>query len=218
MAVWVRTTPSLVVMTQLFRITHVSNLPHILDHGLYAPSSGSLDDNFTSIGYPSLIHLRRNREVPLPPGGKLADYIPFYFWYRSPMLYVIHRANDPEVIRTPQEEIIYLISSVEKIIECSLKFFFTDRHAQLDYARFFNKKSDLNSLNWELIKSENWGRYQGTDSKEIKQSEFLVHLYLPIEGIIGIAVMNQSVEKSVRKMLMNSNREIEVKVKPNFYF
>lgn len=55
-------------------------------------------------------------KVPLLPFGTLADYIPFYFWYKNPMLYVIHMGNDPEVIKTPQEKIIYLITDTVKIV------------------------------------------------------------------------------------------------------
>ena len=126
-------------MTQIFRITHYKNLPFILQNGIYCPKSPIQDPGFNQIGFPTLIHFREERIVPVPPGGTLSDYIPFYFWPKSPMLYVIHKGNDPEVIHTPQEEIIYLVSSFEQLKQSNCEFVYTDRHAMLDYANFYTK-------------------------------------------------------------------------------
>ena len=140
-------------MTQLFRITHLANLPFILRNGLHSPESSVNDPNFLPIGFPKLIEYRKDRNVPVPPGGTLSSYIPFYFWFRSPMLYIIHKGNDPEVIQTPQEEIIYLVTSVQIISSLGCPFVFTDRHAKLDYAQFFQNIEDLDKLDWGLIRT-----------------------------------------------------------------
>src|SRR5262245_37067596 len=77
------------VRALVFRITHVRNVPWILDHGLHCQSSPERDPDFVPIGNPDLIRKRAVREIPEPPGGLLSDYIPFYFTPRSPMLYNI---------------------------------------------------------------------------------------------------------------------------------
>lgn len=46
--------------------------------------------------------------MPLPPGGFLNDYVPFYLGPRSPMLYRISRHQ-------PQFEIIYLLNNSERL-------------------------------------------------------------------------------------------------------
>ena len=123
-------------MTQIFRITHLKNLPFKLQDGIHCPNSNIKDPNFIPIGFPTLIDYRKDREVPIPPGGTLSDYVPFYFWFRSPMLYVIHKGNDAEVIPTLQEEIIYLVSSFESLRANGCQVIFTDRHAKLEFRYF----------------------------------------------------------------------------------
>lgn len=205
-------------MRQIFRITHVNNLPFILRNGLYCPTANIQDPDFTPIGFPTLIEYRKDRQVPVGPGGTLADYVPFYFWYRSPMLYVIHKGNDPEVIPTPQQEIVYLVSSFEALQANSCRFVFTDRHAKLEYARFFTNPSDISKLNWELIKTDLWGRQYGAERKEMKQAECLVLRHVPVAAIMGIAVSNEETARLVSRYLSDSGLEIPVKVKANFYF
>ncbi len=73
----------------IFRITHVDNIPWILDHGLHSRSSSTRDPDYRVIGNPDLIEKRRHREVPIRPGGTLSDYIPFYFTPHTPMLFNI---------------------------------------------------------------------------------------------------------------------------------
>jgi hypothetical protein len=205
-------------MTGIYRITHYKNLPFIFENGLQCPDSEIQDPGFISIGFPSLIAYRNERPVPVAPYGTLADYVPFYFTVRSPMLYVIHLGNDPEVIKTPQEEIVYLVSTVEKLKELTLPFVFTNRHAQLDYAEFYNSTDDLDKLNWEIIKSSEWGRKYGPERKEIKQAECLIRDYLPVAALIGIGCMNREILDKVREMIFKAGIEIEIKVKENWYF
>jgi hypothetical protein len=205
-------------MTQIFRITHINNLPFIIQNGLHCANSSIQDLDFKPIGFPTLVNYRKDRTVPITPGGVLSDYIPFHFWYRSPMLYVIHKGNDPEVIITPQHDIIYLVSSLETLQSSHCKFVFTDRHAKLEYANFYDNPEDVSRLNWELIKTDDWGRQYGSERMEMKQAECLVQNYVPFKAVIGIAVFNQEVEKIVNQYLLETDIKIPVKVKPNFYF
>jgi hypothetical protein len=205
-------------MAQIFRITHINNLPFILRAGLHCPTAVIQDPAFTPIGFPTLIEYRKERVVPIAPGGTLADYVPFYFWPKSPMLYVIHKGNDPEVIKTPQQDIIYLVSSLEALQTSACQFVFTDRHAKLDYANFYNKPGEVNLLNWELIKTDQWARSHGPERMEMKQAECLVYQHVPLTAIIGIAVLNQAANDLTSQYLTEAGVQIPVKVKPEFYF
>jgi hypothetical protein len=204
--------------TGIYRITHFKNLPFILENGLHCHSSNIQDPNFVPIGYPTLISQRDQRVIPLQPGGNLADYIPFYFSVRSPMLYVIHCANDPEVIKTNQSEIVYLVSSVEQVIHSNLNYVFSDRHARLEIAEFFNRHEDLDRLHWNIIHSRDWGRQYGPERREIKQAEFLIHKTAPADIIAGIAVHSQQMAEVVNDLVLKSGRNIPVKVKQEWYF
>ena len=204
--------------TYIYRITHYKNLPFILENGLYAPNSEIKDQDFTPIGFPTLIASRTEKEIPLPPAGTLADYIPFYFTVKSPMLFVINQANDPEVIKTPQHEIIYLVTTLQKLQKYNCKFVFTDRHAKLAYAKFYNDINDINKLNWDIINSQQWGRQYGNERIEIKSAECLVHKFIPFEAFLGIACKTQNIFDLINNELLKKNKNIVVKIKENYYF
>ena len=63
----------------IWRLTHRANIPWLFQHGLHCASARIRAPAFVAIGNPDLIQQRRNRRVPIPPGGTLADYVPFYF-------------------------------------------------------------------------------------------------------------------------------------------
>lgn len=51
----------------IFRITHIANVPWLLDHGLHCRNSPEFDPNFRNIGNPDLISRRHHRAVPVGP-------------------------------------------------------------------------------------------------------------------------------------------------------
>jgi len=101
----------------IFRITHCSNIPWILQNGLHCSLSTVQDPSFESIGNPDLIAKRRSRRVPIPPGGTLAEYIPFYFTPYTPMLYNI-ATGYAGVRQRGNDEIVILVSSLVALEDC----------------------------------------------------------------------------------------------------
>lgn len=71
----------------LYRMTHVENIPHVLQYGITHSTSLNANRGFVPIGDSSLI-TTRSRFV-LNNGRRPGEYIPFYFGARMPMLYVI---------------------------------------------------------------------------------------------------------------------------------
>jgi hypothetical protein len=51
----------------IFRITHIANVPWLLDNGLHCPNSDLRDPSFRRIGNLDLIAKRENRVVPIAP-------------------------------------------------------------------------------------------------------------------------------------------------------
>jgi hypothetical protein len=99
----------------IFRITHIANVPWILDNGLHCRSSRLADPDFRNIGNADLISKRETRQVPIPPGGMLSDYIPFYFTPWPPMLYNI-RTGYQGIRQVPMEEIAILVTSLPEVM------------------------------------------------------------------------------------------------------
>ncbi len=69
---------------------HRDNVPWILDNGLHCKNARVADPHFVPIGNLDLIDRRSRHQVPHPPYGTLADYVPFYFTPFSPMFFNIH--------------------------------------------------------------------------------------------------------------------------------
>ncbi len=74
-----------------YRISHVHNLPHILQAGLCTKRHPHANPHFISIGNPSIINTRDTTPVKITGYGNIGDYVPFYFTPRSIMLYNSNR-------------------------------------------------------------------------------------------------------------------------------
>lgn len=198
-------------------MTHFLNTEFILLNGLHCCNCGVQDPNFTSIGHQLLINNRGQSKVSITPGGVLNDYVPFYFHYKMPMLYHLFKGTVKE-FSGKQEEIIYMISSVEKVQELGLPFLFTDRHAYLQHKRVFNNLGDLNQLSWQVIKDNTWHQQYSDMKKELKQAEFLIHKHVPVKALLGIVVQNEEIANIVNGKIQETGINLQVVVKPHFYY
>ena len=110
-------------------MTHVDNIPHILEFGITHRNSQKANPNYKSIGDFSLIGSRNTKIVNVSNGLDnnhenenvlIGDFIPFYFGLRTPMLYVIQKGGNFVPQKTAPDDIIYCVSSVQKIIDSEL--------------------------------------------------------------------------------------------------
>src|SRR5580693_7223961 len=107
----------------LYRISHIANLEHDQLNGLHTGKSQYANPHYLQIGDSTLITYRKDIPAPDPPGGTLADYIPFYLGPRSPMLYQIATGWE-DIQKYSQEDIIYYITSLGAVKSAGLQFFF----------------------------------------------------------------------------------------------
>lgn len=199
----------------LYRITHIRNMEHDMRHGLSIAKSKNSNPEYLQIGDSSLINYRKELSAPYPPGGTLADYIPFYLGPRSPMLFQIATGWE-DIKKYPQEDIIYYISSVSKIKEYNLEYFFTDGHARSSTSIHYTNDKDFDKLDWDTIYASYW-KSDETDlrRKEKKQSEFLVKNHVPVSCIQFIGVYNKAAEQKVLALLDNCQLYIPIRNNPN---
>ena len=132
------------IPTFVYRITHVANVPWLLANGLHCASAGVRDPGFVQIGLPDLIQRRAARPVPVPPRGTLGDYVPFYFGTHTVMLYNIYTGHG--VRQVPQRDIVYVVSSVQRLAARNVTFLFTDRHAYVALAHYSSNLHNLGRL------------------------------------------------------------------------
>ena len=133
------------------------------------------------------------------------------------MLYCI--ANGYDVQKLDQEDIIYLITSIEKLYETGVKFVFTDGHSYAALTRFFNNISDLDKIDWKTVHSKRWNNLpDDPDRKRRKEAECLVYKELTFDKILAISVYNQNASNYISSVLQKNNLNIPVLIKPDWYY
>ena len=203
----------------IFRITHIANVPWLLDHGLHCPSSETRDPTFRLIGNLDLIAKRVNRVVPVAPGGALSDYIPFYFTPCSPMLLNI-KTGYQGVDQLPMSEIVILVSSLHRVTEHGATFVFTDRHAYLQAATpsFSSRLEDLARLDWPNLRARDFRRSPDDPGKiERYQAEALIHRHLPVSALLGLACHGTAQREALEAQLAQRGLALKVVAQPGWY-
>ena len=200
----------------VFRLTHIDNMPWILANGLHCSTSETHDPDFVSIGNTDLIQRRRRTAVLVGPRQTLADYVPFYFTSRSPMLLNIRTGRG--VTRRKPEELVILVVSLRSLVAHGVPFVISDRHAALQYAKFWTTLAGLDSLAWGCWQQRDFKRDQNDPSKfERYNAEALIHRHLPIERIEGIVCSGEQPRTRVVAM-QNCGGEIEVVCRRHWFF
>jgi hypothetical protein len=187
-------------------------------NGLHCRSANRLDPNFVSIGNASLINDRQHVAVRIPPGGTLSDYIPFYFTPHSVMLLNI-KTGYRGVQQRRNDEIMIIVSSLPKLIQDKIGFVFTDRHARLAAAEFFDDTVNINKIDWKILRSRDFSRDENDLGKgERYQAEALVHRHLPTSSLLGIACYNTQERDRVDTLVREAGLDLRVIRQPGWYF
>lgn len=213
---------------KIYRITHLENIPHILQHGITHKDSQHKNHDYQNIGDLSLINTRNKKTVSIDNGSFnstesltriiLGNYIPFYFGVKMPMLYVAQHGGNFVERATSPSNIIYLACSVSKIVTSNATFFFSDGHAT-DIMTSFYDMTQINSLidiiDWQAVKAPYWGGNDNLNIKRKKQAEFLVSGDVSPEIIIGFGCYD---EKAKNQLVSFGVSEDKIKVIPNAYY
>jgi hypothetical protein len=201
----------------LYRITHRDNLPHILQHGLVTAEHQDSNPDFVSIGNRTLIEVRSEKKVTVPPYGHLSDYIPFYLGPHSPMLLQIITGRG--VPKRTQEEIIYLISSLDSLKAFNCQYCFTDGHARDGMTSFYFRDEDFDKIDWNMVKQKQWAdREEDYDRQRRKQAEVLVHDKVPVEALEAIVVKGEETFNFAQQQVTLANLAIKVLISPKHYY
>ena len=204
---------------RIFRIVHISNVPSILDHGgLQCQNSADLVPNYINIGNDSLIDKRTRRYVPIAPGGPLSVYVPFYFTPFSIMMYNI-KTGYGGITRRDNIDIVMFVSSMHRLNELGVPFVFTNQHAYAVDTEFYNDLQHLGEIDWPLLQSRDFKTDDNDPGKQLRyQAEALVHKYVPLEAILGIACVNDVIRKNLECSLEERGIELRVRSTPTWYF
>ena len=202
----------------IFRITHRSNVPWILENGLHCRRSDIMDPDFVSIGNPELIERRCHRVVELSPGGTLEDYVPFYFTPFSPMLLNIKTGWG--VKQRGNDEIVILISSLPALEANDVSYVFTDRHAYLKTANFFGDRNEIETaVDYPLLRSRNFTRdSEHPENFERYQAEALAYRHVPVDALIGVGCYTSAIKDEIETICSDLQVDLKVVVRNGWYF
>lgn len=173
------------------------------------------DLNYRFIADRSLTDRRALKSVPVPPGGTLGDYVPFYFGERSVMLYTINKRA-----MAAQEQVIYLLVKLESIKAHNCAYCFTDGHASSALTTFYSDNTDLTKLDWEAIKARDFRNTENDpDRMRKKSAELLVKHHLPVGCVDHIVCYDEVALHKIQQFVLASKLDISSSVQQSrFYF
>ena len=166
----------------------------------------------------------KQRRLGLPvkchPGDHVGDYVPFYFCPRSIMLFLIHRANHPELTyRGGQEPILHLEADLHETVVWATgkaqRWAFSLSNAGAVYTEFRNQLDQLGEVDWTAVAATDFREAQ---VKEGKQAEFLVREFFPLHLVRRIGVESSSIQNRVLRELSGSGHRPVVEVRRDWYF
>lgn len=202
---------------RIVHFTHVRNLPSIVESGLVSDAgcrrSGLTQVEIGSSGI-------RERRLMLPvgnvgPGGFVGDYVPFYFGPRSPMMFTLCRNNYE--YQQGFDEVVYLVTTVPRVLALGLGWVASDRNAALATAGFIDDAAALGThVSWEVIAAKYWNDY--ADGADLRAAEFLVHEFVPWAAIGAIVTKTEDTKERVGRLLNGASHAPRVTVGRDWYF
>lgn len=178
----------------IFHFTDMENLDSIIKNGLLCTNIKNRKKiKHKNIANMSIQERRANMDVPIGPGGKVHDYVPFYFSSINPMLLTLLNQKNVD-----QNRIIYLCIKIQRIEKDDAVF----TNASANTAKppiFYEDTSHLDELDWDLIESRRWN--VGTEeNKHKKMAEALVYNKINMSEIDAIVVYNDEAKKMVERI------------------
>ena len=206
---------------KIYHIVHLDRLGSIIsDGGLWCDAAmAERDETGTIIGMNS-IKKRRLEELSLSshPGLFVGQCVPFYFCPRSIMLYLIFRANHPELTyRGGQGPVLHLeadfLQTVAWADDNSLRWAFTLSNAGAYYFEDRRDVAQLNKIDWTAVFANDW-----QELKEGKQAEFLIESTFPWELVTHVGVHSLRIRNQVRQIIEPLGHRPPVEIKPDWYY
>jgi hypothetical protein len=207
-------------MTSLLHFTHVSNIEPVMTQGLLCDRrmiAAGLD--FVEAGSRDIKGNRRRLSVTAGPGGCPADYVPFYFAPRSPMMYTISRGSVAHY-QEGLEPLVYLVTTIERVRERNLPFAFLDGNCGSAITAYSDDLAELDEyVDWPLMRATMWNNTpEDLDRMRRRMAEFLVHESVPWEVFIEIVVMTERVADQVRVIGERLGLVADIRVERGWYY
>lgn len=134
------------------------------------------------------------------------------------MLYNI-RTGWGGIRRCSNDEIVIMVASLRDLDQEGAQFVFTDRHAYLTTARFFNSLSNLSQIDWAILQARDFKRDENDLGKiERYQAEALIHSTVPVESLRGIVCYSDGALELVSAACAEQQPDLKIIKNPGWYF
>lgn len=201
----------------VFHITHVDNLASVAERGLLCDNAvAEVALDFRGIAYVGLKADRAAKQVDCGPGGTLADYVPFYFAPRSPMLYTIYRGNVPGA-EGQHPYIVHLRFDLQELFEAQ-PCVFTNGHAVIEMSDFFEDLDGLDQVPWGVMEERYWSQDGTGEMRRQRQAEFLAWAHVPWEMVLEIGVMNATCKALAEEAIAGVAHQPPVVIRRDWYY
>lgn len=202
-----------------YRITHINNLPLLLQNGIVNKNHPNASEDYIEIGNPEIIDVRSTSPVKIHNYGMIGEYVPFYFTPKSIMLYnIITGYWHPLVPWRNRSEILVIRCLIEDMTTLP-RWFFTDGQGNDMASGHYNDLEELDEIDWHCIQNSDFTKSDGDfDRPRRYQAEFLVHHEVPIESIESLNVYNQQAADVVIDILNENNINLAVNIQPQYFF
>jgi hypothetical protein len=208
---------------KIYHITHIDNLPMIIESSCIWSDRQRLSQGFDCqvVGMPTIKRRRLEEiEVTCVPGTKVGEYVPFYLCPRSIMLYIFSKGNHPDLSYTGgQEPIVHLQADMNACVQWAKQngkpIAFSTSDAGSRTADFYNKKKDLDKVDWDAV-----GARWFTDSgvRERKQAEFLVFDWFPWSLVEHVGVFDQNRATLAKQAISANTHRPTISIENSWYF
>ncbi|BAZ16438.1 hypothetical protein NIES4071_83150 [Calothrix sp. NIES-4071] len=208
---------------KIYHITHIDNLPSIAaSMELVSDAKRIASGLLCSLVGMSTIKRRRLDEIEVlcHPGTKVGQYVPFYFCPRSIMLYILHKANHPELsYKGGQVPIVHLEADFYTVVNWAntegVRWAFSNGNAGAYITNFYKETADIIYLDWSAIQSND---FSDNKVKEAKQAEFLMFDTFPWTLVEKIGTINNTIALRVQATLANVGHQPLIVAEPSWYF
>jgi hypothetical protein len=207
---------------KIYHITHVDNLGAIASEGELVSDATMIARGgpAAAIGMSGIKTRRLSLRVDCHPADSVGDYVPFYFCPRSIMLFVVHRANHPDLsFRGGQGPIVHLVADLHDVIAwadtAKRRWAFSLSNAGAVYAQFRARVADLSQIDWEAVAATD---FRTAEIKEGKQAEFLVHGSFPWALVSGIGVFSATIKGRAEVAIASAAHRPPVHIQRDWYY
>jgi len=208
----------------VLHFTHLDNLPSIAAAGALACDGQARRSGMrTEVGDTSIKEARRRRTVPVAPGGRVGDYVPFYFAPRSPMMFRIAcdcRDSIPGRYQGGDRPLIYLAARVGAVVDSGLPWVAADGNARAMITHFSSDLTEVeHMIDWELMRQAMWNSTpEDPDRERRRAAELLLRDRASLSLFHEVAAYSEQYAVRARVALGDHPLAQRVVVRPHWYY